>query len=42
MVQTNTGKSPRLARYYEHWEKRVFEALVKVSDIMINVQSWPV
>lgn len=30
VVQTNTGKSPRLARYYEHWEKKVFESLVKV------------
>ena len=31
VVSTNTGKSPRLHDYYAHWERRMFEALVKVS-----------
>ena len=35
MVQTNTGKSARLLQYYEHWEKKVFQALVKVRGAWI-------
>lgn len=31
VVQSNTGKCQRLAHYYEHWEAKVFQALVKVS-----------
>ncbi|XP_035829687.1 dynein heavy chain 10, axonemal isoform X2 [Aplysia californica] len=30
VVHTNTGKSPKLARYYAHWERKVFEALTKM------------
>ena len=28
VVNTNTGKSPRLRSYYAYWEKRSFDALV--------------
>uniref|UniRef100_H2ZL68 Dynein heavy chain tail domain-containing protein n=1 Tax=Ciona savignyi TaxID=51511 RepID=H2ZL68_CIOSA len=27
VAHTNTGKSPRLHRYYEHWEKQMFDSL---------------
>lgn len=30
IVYTNTGKSRRLASYYVHWEKKIFDAIVKV------------
>ena len=30
MASTNTGKSPRLKEYYTYWERRIFDALVKV------------
>ena len=30
VVHTNTGKSPRLALYYSHWEKKIFASLTKV------------
>ena len=30
VVSTNTGKSPRLKQYYAYWEKRIFDALLKV------------
>lgn len=33
VVQTNTGKSRQLAHYYEYWERKVFDALVKVSCV---------
>ena len=33
VVQSNTGKCPRLARYYEHWEAKVFQSLVKVRRV---------
>ena len=32
VVYSNTGKSPRLKHYYSYWERRVFDALVKVRD----------
>ena len=28
VVSTNTGRSERMANYYKHWEKRVYEAVV--------------
>ena len=31
VVHTNTGKSPRLAQYYSHWEKKIFDSLSKVN-----------
>lgn len=33
VVKTNTGKSPKMAPYYAHWEKRIFDTVYKVSDI---------
>ncbi|XP_076804944.1 dynein axonemal heavy chain 10-like [Clavelina lepadiformis] len=33
VVHTNTGKSPKLHKYYEHWEKQMFDAL---SDLIIR------
>ena len=30
IVYTNSGKSGRLTAYYAHWEKKVFDAIVKV------------
>jgi hypothetical protein len=30
VVYSNTGKSPRLMHYYSYWERRVFDALIKV------------
>ena len=30
VASTNTGKSPRLKEYYTYWERRIFDALVKV------------
>ena len=30
VVQSNTGQSPKLRGYYSHWEKRAFDAIVKV------------
>ncbi len=29
-MYSNTGKSPRLMHYYSYWERRVFDALIKV------------
>lgn len=34
VVYSNTGKSPRLMHYYSYWERRVFDALVKVNYIL--------
>ena len=31
VVYSNTGKSPRLMHYYSYWERRVFDALIKVN-----------
>ena len=31
VVYTNSGKSPRLKAYYAHWEKKIFDAIIKVS-----------
>lgn len=33
VVHTNSGKSPKLHQYYAHWEKKVHEALLKVSFV---------
>ena len=30
VVHTNSGKSPFMKRYYAYWERKVFDALVKV------------
>ena len=30
VAQSNTGKCHRLTHYYEHWETKVFQSLVKV------------
>ncbi|XP_060580911.1 dynein axonemal heavy chain 10-like isoform X1 [Ruditapes philippinarum] len=30
VVHTNSGKSPKLHQYYAHWEKKVYEALLKL------------
>jgi dynein heavy chain len=38
VVQSNTGKCPRLARYYEHWEVKVFQSLVKM--VLKNMQYY--
>lgn len=31
VFHTNTGHSPKMARYYAFWERRVYEALMKVT-----------
>lgn len=31
VVFTNTGRSQRVAKYYEYWEKKLFESFVKVN-----------
>ncbi|ELK26420.1 Dynein heavy chain 10, axonemal [Myotis davidii] len=38
VIHTNTGKAPKLATYYEHWEKRVYEVLTKL--ILKNLQAF--
>ncbi|XP_054568736.1 dynein axonemal heavy chain 10 [Eptesicus fuscus] len=38
VIHTNTGKAPKLASYYEHWESRVHEVLTKL--ILKNLQSF--
>ncbi|XP_039327853.2 dynein axonemal heavy chain 10 isoform X2 [Saimiri boliviensis] len=38
VVHTNTGKAPRLASYYEYWEKKIYEVLTKL--ILKNLQSF--
>ena len=30
VAHTNTGRSPALQEYYQYWEKRVFDSLLKV------------
>ena len=30
VVYTNSGKSPRLKAYYAHWEKKIFDSIIKV------------
>ncbi|KAL3856163.1 hypothetical protein ACJMK2_010948 [Sinanodonta woodiana] len=30
VVHTNTGKSPKLNRYYGHWERKVYDTLTKM------------
>lgn len=30
VVHTNSGKSPKLHQYYAYWEKKVYDALLKV------------
>ena len=42
VVHTNTGKSPKLARYYAYWERKVFESLTKVCDLFLFVTRRPV
>ncbi|XP_019604311.2 dynein axonemal heavy chain 10 [Rhinolophus sinicus] len=38
VIQTNTGKAPKLASYYEYWENRIYEVLTKL--IVKNLQSF--
>ncbi|KAL4700985.1 hypothetical protein H8959_014989 [Pygathrix nigripes] len=38
VVHTNTGKAPRLASYYEYWEKKIYEVLTKL--VLKNLQSF--
>ncbi|KAM9056172.1 dynein axonemal heavy chain 10 isoform 4-T4 [Megaptera novaeangliae] len=38
VIQTNTGKAPKLASYYEYWENRIYEVLTKL--ILKNLQSF--
>ena len=40
VVKTNTGKSMRLARYYEHWERKIFDSLVKVREVIDCIFSF--
>ncbi|XP_059165934.1 dynein axonemal heavy chain 10-like isoform X2 [Physella acuta] len=37
VVHTNTGRSPKLARYYAFWERKVYEALTKmiINNLML-------
>ena len=30
VAHTNTGRSPALQEYYQYWEKKVFDSLLKV------------
>ena len=39
VVYTNSGKSPRLKSYYAHWEKKIFDAIVKVSNRAETIMS---
>ena len=36
--QSNTGRSSKLRNYFSYWEKRVFNALVKVGASRILLQ----
>ncbi|XP_075852592.1 dynein axonemal heavy chain 10 [Microcebus murinus] len=38
VIHTNTGKSPKLASYYEYWENRIYEVLTKL--VFKNLQSF--
>uniref|UniRef100_A0A8C5K168 Dynein, axonemal, heavy chain 10 n=1 Tax=Jaculus jaculus TaxID=51337 RepID=A0A8C5K168_JACJA len=38
VVHTNTGRSPKLASYYEYWEGRIYDVLIKL--ILKNLQSF--
>ena len=31
VVNTSTGKSPRMALYYQHWEKKVYNSILKLA-----------
>lgn len=33
--QTNTGCSPELEEYYQYWEKRTLDAIVKVEELFL-------
>lgn len=37
VVHTNTGRSPKLARYYAFWERKVYEALTKVGNKQVLI-----
>jgi len=30
VVHTNTGRNPKLRQYYAYWERKIFNAIVKV------------
>ncbi|KAJ8266677.1 hypothetical protein GJAV_G00133350 [Gymnothorax javanicus] len=38
IMQTNTGKAKRMAHYYAHWEKKIFDALTKM--VVRNIQDF--
>lgn len=37
-MYSNTGKSPRLMHYYSYWERRVFDALIKVNYVFFAIE----
>ncbi|KAM5237710.1 dynein axonemal heavy chain 10 [Ctenodactylus gundi] len=38
VVHTNTGRAPRLASYYEYWEKRIYSTLTSL--VLKNLQAF--
>ena len=38
VVNTNTGRSPRMAAYYAHWEQQIFNALTKM--VISSLTTW--
>ncbi|XP_052023863.1 dynein axonemal heavy chain 10 [Apodemus sylvaticus] len=38
VVHTNTGRAPKLASYYEYWEGKIYDVLVKL--ILKNLQAF--
>ncbi|XP_058137242.1 dynein axonemal heavy chain 10 [Dasypus novemcinctus] len=38
VIQTNTGKAPKLASYYEYWENKIYDVLTKL--VLKNLQSF--
>ncbi|XP_034494845.1 dynein heavy chain 10, axonemal isoform X4 [Ailuropoda melanoleuca] len=38
VIHTNTGKAPKLASYYEYWERKIYEVLTKL--ILKNLRSF--
>uniref|UniRef100_A0A8C9QJ13 Dynein axonemal heavy chain 10 n=1 Tax=Spermophilus dauricus TaxID=99837 RepID=A0A8C9QJ13_SPEDA len=38
VIHTNTGRAPKLSAYYEYWENRIYEVLVRL--ILKNLQSF--
>ncbi len=40
VVNTNTGKSPKMAPYYAHCEKKIFDTVYKVSRAPLISLLW--